>query len=132
MRLKQLIIYITGMMIYMMCIYLLNKRTKQKGLMYFLSVTSILVFSILKFIGSTYQIRFLGSEIFMNTYFLILCTIMYIPILIGGYQYSKYYIHKNNILSSKSFIIQGLSMLLIAVGAYLYFTWWYIAYYYLF
>ena len=78
------------------------------------------------------QIDFFFSEIFINSYFIILCIILYIPILIGSYMYTKYYIDKKNIIKPKSYIINFLLIFFIIISAYLLYSFWFIIYVYLF
>lgn len=132
MRSKQVILYISSILIYLLCVYLLNRHTKKKKIVYAISFIGITVFTCLKFIGKFKQIDFFFSKIFINSYFIILCIILYIPILIGSYMYTKYYIDKKNIIKPKSYIINFLLIFFIIISAYLLYSFWFIIYVYLF
>lgn len=116
----------------MICVYLLNRYTKKKKTIFAISLIGVTVFTCLKLVGKLNKIEFLFSEKFINTYFIILCFILYIPILIGSYTYIKHYINSKNILKPKSSIIQGVLIFLLLVGADWCYNFWFIFYVYIF
>lgn len=132
MRTKQLLIYIISIIIYLILVYLLNKRTNKKRTMYGISLLSLILFVSLKFLGSKYNIDFLGSDKFINTYLNLMCFIINIPILFGGYKTIDFYFSKKNSKDNKNFIIKSILILLLIFFVYISYTWWGIVYYFLF
>ena len=132
MRTKQLLIYIISIIIYLILVYLLNRRTNKKRIMYGISIISLILFVSLKFLGSKYNIDFLGSDKFINTYLNLMCIIINIPILFGGYKTIDFYFSKKNSKDNKNFIIKSVLILLLIFFVYISYTWWGIVYYFLF
>lgn len=132
MRTKQLLIYILSIIIYLILVYLLNRRTNKKRIMYGISIISLILFVSLKFLGSKYNIDFLGSDKFINTYLNLMCIIINIPILFGGYKTIDFYFSKKNSKDNKNFIIKSVLILLLIFFVYISYTWWGIVYYFLF
>lgn len=131
MRTKQLLIYIISIIIYLILVYLLNRRSNKK-IMYGISIISLILFVSLKFLGSKYNIDFLGSDKFINTYLNLMCIIINIPILFGGYKTIDFYISKKNFKDNKAFIIKSILLVLLLFLVYISYTWWGIVYYFLF
>ncbi len=131
MRTKQLLIYIISIIIYLILVYLLNRRSNKK-IMYGISIISLILFVSLKFLGSKYNIDFLGSDKFINTYLNLMCIIINIPILFGGYKTIDFYLSKKNSKNNKDFIIKGILIIILLLLVYISYTWWGIVYYFLF
>ena len=131
MRTKQLLIYIISIIIYLILVYLLNRRSNKK-IMYGISIISLILFVSLKFLGSKYNIDFLGSDKFINTYLNLMCIIINIPILFGGYKTIDFYVSKKNSKDNKNFIIKSVLIILLLLLVYISYTWWGIVYYFLF
>lgn len=132
MRTKQLLIYIISIIIYLILVYLLNRRTNKKRIMYGISIISLILFASLKFLGRKYNIYFLGSDKFINSYLNLMCIVMNIPILYGGYETINFYVNKKNSKDNKNFIIKSILILLLIFFVYISYTWWGIVYYFLF
>lgn len=132
MRTKQLLIYIISIIIYLILVYLLNRRTNNKRIMYGISIISLILFVSLKFLGSKYNIDFLGSDKFINTYLNLMCIIINIPILFGGYKTIDFYVSKKSSKDNKNFIIKSIMLLILLFLVYISYTWWGIVYYFLF
>ena len=132
MRTKQLLIYIISIIIYLILVYLLNRRTNNKRIMYGISIISLISFASLKFLGSKYNIDFLGSEKFINTYLNLMCFIINIPILFGGYSTIDFFLNKKNSKDKKNFIIKSILIIILLFLVYISYTWWGIVYYFLF
>ena len=131
MRTKQLLIYFISIIIYLILVYLLNRRSNKK-IMYGISIISLILFVSLKFLGRKYNIEFLGSDKFINTYINLMCFIINIPILFGGYSTIDFYINKKNSKDNKNFIIKSILIILLLLLGYISYTWWGIVYYFLF
>lgn len=131
MRTKQLLIYIISIIIYLILVYLLNRRSNKK-IMYGISIISLILFVSLKFLGSKYNIDFLGSDKFINTYLNLMCIIINIPILFGGYKTIDFFLNKKNSKDNKNFIIKSILIILLLLLVYISYTWWGIVYYFLF
>lgn len=131
MRTKQLLIYIISIIIYLILVYLLNRRSNKK-IMYGISIISLILFVSLKFLGRKYNIEFLGSDKFINSYLNLMCIIINIPILFGGYKTIDFYVSKKNSKDIKAFIIKSILIILLLLLAYISYTWWGIVYYFLF
>ena len=132
MRTKQLLIYIISIIIYLIFVYLLNRRSNKKRIMYGISIISLILFVSLKFLGRKYNIEFLGSDKFINTYLNWMCIIINIPILFGGYKAIDFYINKKNFKDNQAFIIKSIMLLILLFLVYISYTWWGIVYYFLF
>ena len=132
MRTKQLLIYIISIIIYLILVYLLNRRSNKKRIMYGISIISLILFVSLKFLGSKYNIDFLGSDKFINTYLNLMCFIINIPILFGGYSTIDFYVNKKNFKDNQAFIIKSILIILLLLLGYISYTWWGIVYYFLF
>lgn len=132
MRTKQLLIYIISIIIYLIFVYLLNRRSNKKRIMYGISIISLILFASLKFLGRKYNIEFLGSDKFINTYLNLMCIIINIPILFGGYKTIDFYFSKKNSKNNQAFIIKSILILLLIFFVYISYTWWGIVYYFLF
>lgn len=132
MRTKQLLIYIISIIIYLILVYLLNRRTNKKRLMYGISIISLILFVSLKFLGSKYNIDFLGSDKFINSYLNLMCIIMNIPILYGGYETINFYVNKKISKKNQALIIKGILIIVLLFLVYISYTWWGIVYYFLF
>lgn len=132
MRTKQLLIYIISIIIYLILVYLLNRRSNKKRIMYGISIISLILFVSLKFLGRKYNIEFLGSDKFINTYLNLMCIIINIPILFGGYETIDFYVSKKNSKDNKDFIIKSILIILLLLLVYISYTWWGIVYYFLF
>ena len=132
MRTKQLLIYIISIIIYLIFVYLLNRRSNKKRIMYGISIISLILFASLKFLGRKYNIEFLGSDKFINTYLNLMCLIINIPILFGGYSTIDFYINKKNFKDNQAFIIKSIMLLILLFLVYISYTWWGIVYYFLF
>ena len=132
MRTKQLLIYIKSIIIYLILVYLLNRRSNKKRIMYGISIISLILFASLKFLGRKYNIEFLGSDKFINTYLNLMCFIINIPILFGGYSTIDFYINKKNFKDNQAFIIKSIMLLILLFLVYISYTWWGIVYYFLF
>lgn len=132
MRTKQLLIYIISIIIYLILVYLLNRRTNKKRLMYGISIISLILFASLKFLGRKYNIEFLGSDKFINTYLNLMCFIINIPILFGGYSTIDFFLNKKNSKYNKNFIIKSILIIILIFFVYISYTWWGIVYYFLF
>ena len=132
MRTKQLLIYIISIIIYLILVYLLNRRSNKKRIMYGISIISLILFVSLKFLGSKYNIDFLGSDKFINNYLNLMCFIINIPILFGGYSTIDFYINKKNFKDNQAFIIKSIMLLILLFLVYISYTWWGIVYYFLF
>lgn len=132
MRTKQLLIYIISIIIYLILVYLLNRRSNKKRIMYGISIISLILFVSLKFLGSKYNIDFLGSDKFINTYLNLMCFIINIPILFGGYSTIDFYVNKKNFKDTQAFIIKSIMLLILLFLVYISYTWWGIVYYFLF
>ena len=100
--------------------------------MYGISIISLILFVSLKFLGRKYNIEFLGSDKFTNTYLNLMCFIINIPILFGGYSTIDFYINKKNSKNNQAFIIKSILILLLIFFVYISYTWWGIVYYFLF
>ncbi len=100
--------------------------------MYGISIISLILFVSLKFLGSKYNIDFLGSDKFINTYLNLMCIIINIPILFGGYKTIDFYVSKKNSKDNKNFIIKSVLIILLLLLVYISYTWWGIVYYFLF
>ena len=131
MRTKQLLIYIISIIIYLILVYLLNRHSNKK-IMYGISIISLILFVSLKFLGSKYNIEFLGSDKFINTYLNLMCFIINIPILFGGYNTIDFFLNKKNSKDNKDFIIKSILIILLLLLVYISYTWWGIVYYFLF
>lgn len=131
MRTKQLLIYIISIIIYLILVYLLNRRSNKK-IMYGILIISLILFVSLKFLGRKYNIEFLGSDKFINSYLNLMCIIINIPILFGGYKTIDFYVSKKNSKDIKAFIIKSILIILLLLLAYISYTWWGIVYYFLF
>ena len=132
MRTKQLLIYIISIIIYLILVYLLNKRTNKKRIMYGISILSLMLFVSLKFFGRKYNIYFLGSDKFINSYLNLMCIIINIPILYGGYETINFYVNKKISKKNQALLIKSILIILLFLLAYLSYTWWEIVYYFLF
>lgn len=132
MRTKQLLIYIISIIIYLILVYLLNKHTNKKRTMYGISLLSLILFVSLKFLGRKYNIYFLGSEKFINTYLNLMCIIINIPILYGGYETINFYIKKKISKKNQALIIKSILIIVLLSLVYISYTWWGIVYYFLF
>ena len=132
MRTKQLLIYIISIIIYLILVYLLNRRSNKKRIMYGISIISLILFASLKFLGRKYNIEFLGSDKFINTYLNLMCFIINIPILFGGYSTIDFSINKKNSKDNKNFIIKSILIIILLLLVYISYTWWGIVYYFLF
>lgn len=132
MRTKQLLIYIISIIIYLILVYLLNRRTNKKRIMYGISIISLILFVSLKFLGRKYNIDFLGSDKFINTYLNLMCFIINIPILFGGYNTIDFYFNKKNFKDNQAIIIKSILLILLLFLVYISYTWWGIVYYFLF
>ncbi len=113
MRTKQLLIYIISIIIYLILVYLLNKRTNKKRTMYGISLLSLILFVSLKFFGRKYNIYFLGSDKFINSYLNLMCIIMNIPLLYGGYETINFYINKKISKKNQALIIKGILIIVL-------------------
>lgn len=100
--------------------------------MYGISIISLILFASLKFLGRKYNIEFLGSDKFINTYLNLMCLIINIPILFGGYSTIDFYINKKNFKDNQAFIIKSIMLLILLFLVYISYTWWGIVYYFLF
>lgn len=100
--------------------------------MYGISIISLISFASLKFLGSKYNIDFLGSDKFINTYLNLMCFIINIPILFGGYNTIDFFLNKKNSKDNKNFIIKSILIILLLLLVYISYTWWGIVYYFLF
>lgn len=100
--------------------------------MYGISIISLILFVSLKFLGSKYNIDFLGSDKFINTYLNLMCFIINIPILFGGYSTIDFYVNKKNFKDTQAFIIKSIMLLILLFLVYISYTWWGIVYYFLF
>lgn len=127
---RHLIIYIVAILIYLLCVFVTNRYNQQKRAAYTVAVVSLLIFSCLKFLGFFYGISWLYAESFMESYCILLCLVMYIPIVWGGYDYTRYYIHKQKLSEKKSFLLQVSAILLLALGGYIHLFCWPNIYYY--
>lgn len=125
---KQLTIYIFGMLLYIFVVFLLNRHDKTKKGMNIVAILGVLVFSFLKFYGWFNNIEFLRSVEFINGYLLILCFIMYIPILVSGYRYTDYYIEKKKIKKPAATVLRVVSVTILFILGFLALTWWFMAY----
>ncbi len=132
MRTKQLLIYIISIMIYLILVYLLNRHTNKKRIMYGISILSLMLFISLKFLGSKYNIYYLGSDKFINSYLNLMCIIMNIPILYGGYETINFYVNKKISKKNQALIIKGILIIVLLFLVYISYTWWGIVYYFLF
>lgn len=132
MRTKQLLIYIISIIINLILVYLLNRRTNKKRIMYGISIISLILFASLKFLGRKYNIEFLGSDKFINTYLNLMCFIINIPILFGGYSTIDFFLNKKNSKYNKNFIIKSILIIILIFFVYISYTWWGIVYYFLF
>lgn len=132
MRTKQLLIYIISIIIYLILVYLLNRRTNKKRLMYGISIISLILFASLKFLGRKYNIYFLGSDKFINSYLNLMCIVMNIPILYGGYETINFYVNKKISKKNQALIIKGILIIVLLFLVYISYTWWGIVYYFLF
>ena len=132
MRTRQLLIYIISIIIYLILVYLLNRRTNKKRTMYGISIISLILLVGLKYLGSKYNIDFLGSDKFINTYLKLMCIIINIPILFGGYKTIDFYVIKKNFKDNQALIIKIILLILLLFLVYISYTWWGIAYYFLF
>lgn len=132
MRTKQLLIYIISIIIYLILVYLLNRRTNKKRIMYGISIISLILFVSLKFFGRKYNIYFLGSDKFINSYLNLMCIIMNIPILYGGYETINFYVSKKISKKNQALIIKGILIIVLIFFVYISYTWWGIVYYFLF
>ena len=124
MRTKQLLIYIISIIIYLILVYLLNRRTNKKRIMYGISIISLILFASLKFLGRKYNIEFLGSDKFINTYLNLMCFIINIPILFGGYSTIDFFLNKKNSKYNKNFIIKSILIIILIIFLYISYTWW--------
>lgn len=131
MRTKQLLIYILSIIIYLILVYLLNRRSNKK-IMYGISIISLILFVSLKFFGRKYNIYFLGSDKFINSYLNLMCIIMNIPILYGGYETINFYVNKKISKKNQALIIKGILIIVLLFLVYIIYTWWGIVYYFLF
>ncbi|MFR7761254.1 MAG: hypothetical protein ACLU1X_09925, partial [Peptoniphilus grossensis] len=122
MRTKQLLIYIISIIIYLILVYLLNRRSNKKRIMYGISIISLILFASLKFLGRKYNIEFLGSDKFINTYLNLMCFIINIPILFGGYSTIDFYINKKNFKDNQAFIIKSIMLLILLFLVYISYT----------
>lgn len=132
MRTKQLLIYIISIIIYLIFVYLLNRRSNKKRIMYGISIISLILFVSLKFFGRKYNIYFLGSDKFINSYLNLMCIIMNIPILYGGYETINFYVNKKISKKNQALIIKGILIIVLLFLVYISYTWWGIVYYFLF
>lgn len=132
MRTKQLLIYIISIIIYLILVYLLNRRFNKKRIMYGISIISLILFVSLKFLGRKYNIEFLGSDKFINTYLNLMCFIINIPILFGGYNTIDFFVSKKKFKYNQAFLIKSIMLLLLLFLVYISYTWWGIVYYFLF
>lgn len=132
MRTKQLLIYIISIIIYLILVYLLNRRSNKKRIMYGISIISLILFVSLKFLGRKYNIEFLGSDKFINSYLNLMCIIMNIPILYGGYETINFYVNKKISKKNQALIIKSILIILLIFFVYISYTWWGIVYYFLF
>ncbi len=132
MRTKQLLIYIISIMIYLILVYLLNRHTNKKRIMYGISILSLMLFISLKFLGSKYNIYYLGSDKFINSYLNLMCIIINIPILYGGYETINFYVNKKVSKKNQVLIIKGILIIVLLFLVYISYTWWEIVYYFLF
>lgn len=131
MRTKQLLIYILSIIIYLILVYLLNRRSNKK-IMYGISIISLILFVSLKFFGRKYNIYFLGSDKFINSYLNLMCIIMNIPILYGGYETINFYVNKKISKKNQALIIKGILIIVLLFLVYIIYTWWEIVYCFLF
>lgn len=100
--------------------------------MYGISIISLMLFVSLKFLGRKYNIYFLGSDKFINTYLNLMCIIINIPILYGGYKTISFYVNKKITKENQALIIKSILILLLIFFVYISYTWWGIVYYFLF
>lgn len=123
-------------MIYLILVYLLNRHTNKKRIMYGISILSLMLFISLKFLGNKYNIYYLGSDKFINSYLNLMCIIINIPILYGGYEtinfYVNFYVNKKISKKNQALIIKSILIILLFLLAYLSYTWWEIVYCFLF
>ena len=129
---KQLLIYIIIIIIYLILVYLLNKRTNKKRTMYGISLLSLILFVSLKFFGRKYNIYFLGSDKFINSYLNLMCIIINIPILYGGYKTINFYVNKKITKENQALIIKSILIIVLLFLVYISYTWWEIVYCFLF
>lgn len=119
-------------MIYLILVYLLNRHTNKKRIMYGISILSLMLFISLKFLGSKYNIYYLGSDKFINSYLNLMCIIINIPILYGGYETINFYVNKKVSKKNQALIIKGILIIVLLFLVYISYTWWEIVYYFLF
>ena len=100
--------------------------------MYGISIISLILFVSLKFLGRKYNIEFLGSDKFINSYLNLMCIIMNIPILYGGYETINFYVNKKISKKNQALIIKSILIILLIFFVYISYTWWGIVYYFLF
>ncbi len=126
--LKQLMLYIFGMLLYIAIVFLLNRHDRTKKGMNILAIIGVVVFSFLKFYGRFNNIEYLRSTEFINSYLMMLSFIMYIPIIVSGYRYTDYYIEKKKIKKPAATVLRIVSVTILFILGFLVLTWWFMAY----